>query len=412
MPGRNLLPSYCTDIAIIGAGPAGLCFARALAGSGLSVTVLEKQARSALESPAFDGREIALTHTSRAQLQELDIWPRLPPEEISLLRDAKVMNGPSLFALTITARDGKASQLGWLVPNHLIRKAAFEAVVECGNVELCTGVSVNAIQRTRDCMQVQLDDGRELRARLVVAADSRFSQTRRMLGIGTRMRDFGKTMLVCRVRHERPHGHEAWEWFGHGQTLALLPLNGQCASVVLTLPQQDIETLLSLDDTALARDFERRFDGRLGAMEVISSRHPYPLIGVYADRFVSHRYALLGDAAVGMHPVTAHGFNLGLLGQARLAREILTAVRQNQDFASAQVLARYQRRHRLASWPLYQATLLIAGLYTDNRIPARLARDALLHMVQRIPPFRQMIAAQLTHATASCVDSNRAQYKL
>jgi len=177
-----------------------------------------------------------------------------------------------------------------------------------------------------------------------------------------------------------------------------LPLNGQRASVVLTLSPQEMDRVLALDDAALARDFERRFDGRLGTMEVIGSRHTYPLMGVYADRFIAHRYALLGDAAVGMHPMTAHGFNFGLLGQARLARELMTALRRNQDIAAPEVLARYQRSHRLATWPIYQATLLIAGLYTDTRPPARVARDAVLRMAQCVAPFRQLIAAQLTHA--------------
>jgi len=386
------------DIAIIGAGPVGLCFARALAGSGLSVTVLERQPWAMLETPAFDGREIALTHTSYAQLQALGIWARIAPEEISPLRDAKVLNGASLFALTITAGDGGASQLGWLVPNQLIRKAAFEAVIECQEITLRAGVGVKSIVPTEYGQHLHLDTGDVITARLVVAADSRLSQTRRMLGIGTRMRDFGQTMLVCRVRHQHPHEHVAWEWFGHAQTLALLPLNGQRASVVLTLPQQEMQHILALDDAALARDFERRFERRLGAMDVIGSRHTYPLMGVYADRFVAHRYALLGDAAVGMHPVTAHGFNFGLLGQARLAREILTALRHNQDIAAAEVLARYQRGHRLATWPLYQATLLIAGLYTDNRFPVRVLRDGVLRLAQQITPFRRLIAAQLTHA--------------
>lgn len=52
------------NVAIIGAGPSGLCFAQALAESGLRIAVLERQAETALASPAFDGREIALTHHS------------------------------------------------------------------------------------------------------------------------------------------------------------------------------------------------------------------------------------------------------------------------------------------------------------------------------------------------------------
>ena len=33
----------------------------------------------------------------------------------------------------------------------------------------------------------------------------RFSETRRALGIGASQYDFGKSMLVCRMRHELPH---------------------------------------------------------------------------------------------------------------------------------------------------------------------------------------------------------------
>jgi len=394
------MPSTHVDIAIIGAGPVGLCFARALAGSGLSVLVLEQQPLAALQAPAFDGREIALTHASRAQLQALGIWQRIAPEEISPLRDARVSNGPSRFALTITADDGKAAQLGWLVPNHLIRKAAFEAVADARNLTIQAGIGVRSIQQGEGHPRLELDDGAHIQARLLVAADSRFSKARRMLGIGTRMRDFGHTMLVCRVQHEKAHAHVAWEWFGHGQTLALLPLNGQRSSVVLTVPPQEMQAIEALDDSALAREFERRFAHQMGAMEVIGSRHTYPLMGVYADRFIAHRAALLGDAAVGMHPMTAHGFNLGLLGQARLARELMTALRRHQDFAAADVLARYQRGHRLATWPLYQATLLIAGLYTDDQPHACLLRDGILRVAQQVTPFRQLIAAQLTQAAA------------
>ena len=91
------------DVAIIGAGPAGLCLARALSGQGLSIVLLERQAETALADPAFDGREIALTHASQAQLEQLGLWQRLPAEEVAVLRDAQVLNGPSLFALKIEA---------------------------------------------------------------------------------------------------------------------------------------------------------------------------------------------------------------------------------------------------------------------------------------------------------------------
>ena len=386
------------DIAIVGAGPAGLCFARSLAGSGLSVAVIEKQPLEAIAGPAFDGREIALTHASRRILEQLGLWARFDPAEVSDLRDARVVDGDAEAGLQVSAGDGRAGQLGWLVPNHLIRREAYALVASQPGVELVAGRGVAGVSREGDGIVLALEDGAGVRARLLVAADSRFSQVRRMLGIGARSFDHGKRMLVARVAHERPHGHVAWECFGYGQTLALLPLNGDRASVVLTLSPQEMARVEAMDDAAFAADMARRFQGRLGAMAAIGTRHVYPLVSVFAERFVAPRAALVGDAAVGMHPVTAHGFNLGLQGQAALAEAVLRAHRQGLDIGSDAVLARYQRRHRLAAWPMYAATRLVVRVFTDDRPLARGLRGAILRASNRLPPFRRLVAARLTQA--------------
>ena len=104
------------DIAVIGAGPVGLAFARTLAGSGLSVTLIDQQSREHLADPAFDGREIALTYASRALLETGGLWQHVSPDAISPLRDARVMDGHSPFALTFASAARHAGDLGWLVP--------------------------------------------------------------------------------------------------------------------------------------------------------------------------------------------------------------------------------------------------------------------------------------------------------
>ncbi|AGI24101.1 hypothetical protein H681_11155 [Pseudomonas sp. ATCC 13867] len=383
------------DIAIVGAGPAGLCLARSLSGNGLSILLIERQPQACLAEPAEDGREIALTHASRAELQRLGMWSRIDPQDVSPLRDAQVLNGPSLFALRIEAGQAGAEQLGYFVSNQVIRRAAFDAVQECPDVSLLCGRALRSLRMERDGAQLTLDDDSQVHARLLVAADSRFSETRRMLGIGASMEDFGKTMMVCRMAHERPHHNVAWEWFGYGQTLALLPINGDRSSVVLTLPQREMAPLLELGEAAFAHEMERRFDRRLGAMQLLGARHSYPLVGVFADRFAGPRSALIGDAAVGMHPVTAHGFNFGLQSQRRLAAEVLATHRRGGDIGGAWPLRRYATAHRLATWPLYQATRLIVGMYTDPRPPARLLRNAGLRLAQGLPPLRQVIARHL-----------------
>lgn len=396
------------DILITGAGPAGLCLARALRGSGLRVALVDTQPRQALAEAAFDGREIALTHHSRAILQQLGIWSRIPEAHVSPLRDALVMDGGAKGAalMRIGHEHGAQPQLGFLAGNWQIRRAAFAAAMDSkGDGEpplLIDACQVVRVSSSDSFAEAELSDGRRLRARLLVAADSRHSSTRRAMGIAADLYDYGRSMLVCAMTHEQPHGHAAWEWFDHGQTLALLPMNpcpdsGQFrASVVLTLPHHEIEALSRQPEEEFNPAIEARFGHRLGPMRLASTRHVYPLVGVWPKRLAAHRFAAVGDAAVGMHPVTAHGFNLGLHSIDALSEGVLRAHRRGQDIADPAVLRRYERTHQGASRGLFMATHAVATLYTREEAPARLLRQALLRIGQRLPPFKRAVAASLT----------------
>lgn len=383
------------DIVIIGAGPAGLCFARALAETGLQIVVLERQTEAALAEPAFDGREIALTHYSAQLMRQLGLWERIDAQAISPLRDARVFNGSSLFSLNIGHNNTKKSELGYLVANHLIRKAAYDVVKSSPSITLKTEVQVSNIQADADNVLLTLANGESIQTKLLIGADSRFSETRRAMGIAADMHDFGKTMMVCVMEHPVSHEHTAWEWFDYGQTLALLPMNGSRSSVVITLPPDEMNRLMKLPDDDFNREVSARFKHRLGAMRLVSTRHAYPLVTVYSKRLVGQRFALIGDAAVGMHPVTAHGFNFGLKGIATLSAEIKAALASGKDIASNSLLLRYEQAHRRDTRPLFLATHAIAKVYGSDSPPARLLRAGALRIGNRITPFKRAVAGLL-----------------
>lgn len=388
------------DVAIIGAGPAGLSLACALADAGLRVTVVERQPRAALADPAEDGRDIALTHRSAGLLRGLGLWQRFAAADIAPIREARVLDGESPRFLGFEPQGSHRAELGYLVPNHVIRKAAFDAVAARPAITLLAATAVEHIGVARDAASLQLAQGRCLRTRLVVAADSRLSQARRQMGIGAEMRDFGRSVIVGRLAHDAPSDGIAYECFGYERTLAVLPLNGRQVSAVVTAPADAAAALMRMpaqDYAAMVRD---QFGRRLGDMRPAGARHEYPLVAVYARCFVGPRFALAGDAAVGMHPVTAHGFNLGLYGVDALARALSRARAAQRDIGSAETLAPYEREHRRATRPLYLGTNALVGLFTDNRGPARLARAAVLRIAQRLPPLKAAIVRELTGRAA------------
>lgn len=389
-----------TDIIIVGAGPAGLAFARQFKDSNLSLTIIEKAPLSVLQNPPFDGREIALTHKSRDIMQELSIWDRINPDEIYRLRDAKVFNGNSDYTLHFPqpskGRAGPTDRLGYFISNHNIRRASYEAVTEMDNVQILTDISVKSVATNKDEALAYLDNGEVIHGKLLIAADSRLSQTRRQLGISADMHDFSRTVIVFRAKHTLSNQHTACECFHYGRTLALLPLEEHLTSCVITIDNTRAHEILDLTPEELARDVQQQLKGMLGDMEVVSSVTSYPLMAVHANKFYGTRCALIGDAAVGMHPVTAHGYNLGLASVETLARLILKAEQRGKDIASEGLLQEYNLKHQLHTRPLYHGTNAVVTVFTSENQPAKLLRSAIIRISDNLPPLKKIISKQLT----------------
>ncbi|TIL22936.1 MAG: 5-demethoxyubiquinol-8 5-hydroxylase UbiM [Mesorhizobium sp.] len=383
------------DIVVVGAGPVGLSFAASLAQSELKVAVVEQNTFDSLANPAFDGREIALTNASIRTLRELGAWDVIPASDKSALQGARVLNGSSAFALRFDPPSNSGEPLGVLVPNCRIREALFKIVRLQDRARLLCGHSVVDATNSQEGAVVTLSNGARLTARLVVAADSRLSATRDLLGIGADINRLGHSMLICRVRHERAHHQIAIEWFDHHQTIAILPLAEGMSSLLLTLRSNEAYRLLAFDDDLFLSELTKRCRGRLGKMTLASMRHTYPLVTTWAHKFRAPSAALIGDAAIGMHPVTAHGFNIGLSSQKQLARGIMTACRDGRNVGDPDMLHIYERRLRLSAAPLYHATNILVGLYSRDHLAARLARHLGLRFAQHVPLVRHGISAEL-----------------
>ena len=384
------------DVLIIGAGPAGLSFARSLADLPIRVAVIERSSSSILADPPEDGREIALTHQSVELMKACGAWQRLPAEDVSPIEGAKVFDGDSSYSLDFDNEKEQLEALGYLVPNHQIRKAYYEELCQHEHVEIITETTVEEVSTDEHGGQITLNNGETLHAKLIVAADTRFSEMRRKMGLSATMRDFSRSAIVCRMEHSESHQQNAFECFHYGRTTAILPMNGNRSSIVVTVNSRDAQHFAEMSEAEFNQNIEQQLNGLLGDMRLLGKRHVYPLVAVHANQFVGRRFALIGDAAVGMHPVTAHGFNLGLKGQATLAKLMLNAIAEGEDFASEELLKAYETEQMRTTRVIYHGTNLVVGLFTNESTAAKLARKATLRLANNIAPLKQLITDSLT----------------
>ena len=378
------------DIVIVGAGPAGLALACGFANTKLKVAIIDKLSKKILVNPAIDGREIALTHHSANILKKIGVWDYIPNELISIIKEAKILDDSSKYSLNFKHQDINKESLGYLIPNNIIRKYLYKRLKNISNVTLINRTECLSIDNNNNkYSSLLLSNKRKIKSSLVVAADSRFSKMRSKVGISAFIHNFDKNMIVCRMEHEKPHHNIAYEFFRYKQTQASLPYIKKQSSIVTTVSKETSSYLKGISKNKFNKEIQNNFNNFFGKMKLIGKRYSYPMITTYSKKFVANRFALVGDAAVGMHPVTAHGFNLGLKGLEILTKEIKSALDRNIDISSSRVLRNYQYKLHRVAIPLYLSTNGIVSLYTNVTYPAKLARKFALRMVNSIKPVKQ-----------------------
>jgi 2-octaprenyl-6-methoxyphenol hydroxylase len=392
-------PMY--DILIAGGGYVGLSTAASIkkAAPHLSILVVDAAPAGAWEK---DGRASAIATAASRLLSALGVWeeilPKAQPINSMIVTDSKAADPVRPVFLTFDGRVADGQPFAHMVPNPAMIGPLLRLAGELG-VELRQAATVDGFSRDPSRVAATLSTGETVEARLLIACDGVRSRLRDAAGIKTVHFDYGQSGIVVTVEHERPHDGVAEEHFLPAGPFAILPLPNNRSSLVWTERTVDADRLVRGDDFLFDEELERRFGHKLGALKVVSPRRAYPLGLTLARAFVGDRFALAGDAAHGIHPISGQGLNLGFKDVAALAETIVDADRLGLDIGSLAVLERYETWRRFDTFRMGVTTDVLNRLFSNDIAPIRIARDFGLGLVDRMPSLKNFFIGQAAGTT-------------
>ncbi|GBD40834.1 2-octaprenyl-3-methyl-6-methoxy-1,4-benzoquinol hydroxylase [bacterium HR39] len=378
------------EILIVGGGHTGLFLACALARAGFEPLVVDPGApERAL--PPFDGRNLALLRSTEEAARRLDLWAHLR-QVVCPVDTVEVDERPGGARVVYRASEIDGRPFAFGVEHAALRNALLDAFrARLGTGRWIRGELADFV-REDGAIRARLSDGRELRVRLLVGCDGRESRVRALAGIGVRRWSYPQAALAFVVGHERSHRHTIREWLRPGGPLALLPLPGRLTGVTWVEPEERARELAGLSEASLLSRLSLESEGVLGALRLESGVGVWPLSAHHAERYVAPRIALVGDAAHGVHPIHAQGFNMAVADAVALAEVLARARRLGRDPGTPDVLLAYDRGRRSANARRIWMTDTLARIFSSELPLLQPLRSGILMLLAGLPPLRRLAA--------------------
>lgn len=378
------------DVIIAGAGLVGSALALGLAQAGIRVAVVDPLPKEAQLNADFDGRVSAIAIASTRILDAIGVWEHAKAHAEPIF-DIRVLDGDSSLYVHFDHREVGTEPFGYMLENQRLRSALFVALSSQDGATFIAGDSVESYVVEGACVKAQLASGTTLEGSLIVAADGRLSSLRSQTGLPHRVVEYGQTAIVCTVAHSNPHHGVALERFLPSGPFAVLPMTQQRSCIVWTEKTEYAPHILALSDEQFNEELAKRMGAYWGTPEVVGKRHAYPLRLMFAKEMVAERFALIGDAAHGIHPIAGQGVNLGYRDVAAMVELLGKHHALGLDIGESDILERYARWRRGDSVSMTAFTDILDRLFSNDIPGIRLARRLGLGIVNRTPMLKKRL---------------------
>lgn len=379
-------PISC-DVLIAGGGHAGLMLGAGLARAGFSVRLVERQPLASIEAAKGNGRNLALLAGSVRIAKQLGVWPAIARDTAAIER-VEVADAAGGVIVHYDSRVHGKGPFGAGIEHHRLRRGLLRALLDAAGAEAWVEGEVGLLKRTTGAIEVALEDGRRLRAALLVGADGRGSKVRALARIGVDSWSYGQHALTMVLRH--PHRHTVHEWMRRGGPLATLPLPDQRLGITWVEAAADASKLMALEPAALLERLAEESGGVLAGATLESGPSFYPLGAQHARQYVALRLALVGDAAHGVHPIHAQGFNMGVADIGALTEALVDARARGIDLGSGEALLAYARRRRGDNTQRLWLTDGMVRVFTSELAPVMAMRGLALSALERVGPLKRL----------------------
>jgi len=377
------------DVLIIGGGLVGASLAAALKPSGLSVALVEAQAMS-FQNPGWDSRIYAISPGSATFLGKCGAWQGLDMGRVQQVEKMRVF-GDEGAELDFSAYELGTRELAFILEGRLLQQSLWQGLQQQDNLTLFHPARCATLAWNDDAACLQLEDGSEIMAKLVVGADGRDSWVRQQAGIIVPPTLYQQHGVVANFAIKKPHRGTAFQWFQPDGILALLPMPQQMVSMVWSVSPEKSESLLHLPHEELCTQVSAASQHALGEMQVVTPPAAFPLRLLHLQHIAKPRLALVGDAAHNVHPLAGQGVNLGFRDARQLAQVLLERGPQ-RDCGDIHLLRPYERARQEDIFSMQLTTDALKKLFNNDNPLLRNMRNLGLNATNRIAPLKKMLA--------------------